>query len=203
MGYAGQSGGLAISNVVFGQYNPGGRLPITMYPASYVDNVSMFDMQMRPLSTNPGRTYNFYTGKAVYEFGIDRSYTTFLYSWNNDTILVRLLRVNVTNTGDMSGDDVILAFVRSRNATMNGEISSIKQLFGFEHVSLGVNQTKAVFFPLTVRHLLIIARDGTKWLHPGSYDILIGQQHMHTFKLYGQSIQWASKKHVFPSNENI
>ncbi|CAF4411342.1 unnamed protein product [Rotaria sp. Silwood2] len=223
MGYAGQSGGLAISNVVFGQYNPGGRLPITMYPASYVDNVSMFDMQMRPVSTNPGRTYNFYTGKAVYEFGIDRSYTTFLYSWNNDTsmsssylilslikknyhehrVLVRLLRVNVTNTGDMSGDDVILAFVRSRNATMNGEISSIKQLFGFEHVSLGVNQTKAVFFPLTVRHLLIIARDGTKWLHPGSYDILIGQQHMHTFKLYGQSIQWASKKHVFPSNENI
>ncbi|CAF2552210.1 unnamed protein product [Rotaria sp. Silwood2] len=223
MGYAGQSGGLAISNVIFGQYNPGGRLPITMYPASYVDDVSMFDMQMRPSSTNPGRTYKFYTGKAVYEFGSGLSYTTFLYSWSNDTsisssysilslikktydehrVLVRLFRVDVTNTGDMSGDDVVLAFVRSRNATMNGEISPIKQLFSFERVSLAVNQTKEVFFPLTVRHLLTIARDGTKWLHPGSYDILIGEQNMHTLKLYGQSIQWASKRHGFPSNESI
>ena len=59
MGYAGQTGGLALSIVIFGQYNPGGRLPITMYPASYVDAVSMFDMQMRPSSTNPGRTYKF------------------------------------------------------------------------------------------------------------------------------------------------
>ncbi|CAF4633238.1 unnamed protein product, partial [Rotaria sp. Silwood2] len=105
MGYAGQSDGLAISNVVFDQYNPGGRLPITMYSASYVDDVT-------------------------------------------------------------------------------------------------VNQTKEIFFPLTVRHLLTIARDGTKWLHPGSYDVLIGQQHMHTLKLYGQSIQWALKRHVFPSNES-
>ncbi|CAF3385873.1 unnamed protein product [Rotaria sp. Silwood2] len=223
IGYAGQSDGLAISNVVFDQYNPGRRLPIAMYSASYVDNVSMFDMQMISSSTNPDRTYKFYTGKAVYKFGSGLSYTTFLYSWNNDSsisssysilslikknydehrVLIRLFRVNVTNTGDISDDDVVLAFVRSRKATMNGEISPIKQLFGFERVSLAVNQTKEVFFPLTVRHLLTIARDGTKWLHPGSYDILIGQQHMHTLKLYGQSIQWASKRHVFPSNENI
>ncbi|CAF4689300.1 unnamed protein product [Rotaria sp. Silwood2] len=106
MGHAGQSDGLAISNVVFDQYNPGGRVPITMYPASYVDDVT-------------------------------------------------------------------------------------------------VNQTKEVFFPLTVRHLLAIAGDGIKWLHPGSYDVLIGQQHMHTIKLYGQSIQWGSKRHGFPSNESI
>ncbi|CAF2734239.1 unnamed protein product [Rotaria sp. Silwood2] len=87
-------------------------------------------------STNPDRTYKFYTGKTVYEFGT-------------------------------------------------------------------VNQTKEVFFPLTVRHLLAIAGDGTKWLHPGSYDVLIGQQHIHTIKLYGQSIQWGSKRHGFPSNESI
>ncbi|CAF4371278.1 unnamed protein product [Rotaria sp. Silwood2] len=203
IGYAGQSDGLAISNVVFDQYNPGRRLPIAMYSASYVDNVSMFDMQMISSSTNPDRTYKFYTGKAVYKFGSGLSYTAFLYSWNNDSILVRLFRVNVTNTGEISGDDVVLAFVRSRNATMNGEISPIKQLFGFERVSLAVNQSKDVFFPLTVQHLLTIARDGTKWLRPGSYDILIGEQHMHTLKLYGQSIQWASKRHVFSSNENI
>jgi hypothetical protein len=85
MGYAGQSGGLALATVVFGQYNPGGRLPFTIYPASYVDAVSMFDMQMRPSSTNPGRTYKFYTGQAVFEFGYGLSYTTFSYAWGNDT----------------------------------------------------------------------------------------------------------------------
>ncbi|CAF3398343.1 unnamed protein product [Rotaria socialis] len=68
IGYPGQSGGLAIATVIFGQYNPAGRLPVTIYPASYVNEVSMFDMQMRPSSTNLGRTYKFYTGQAVYEF---------------------------------------------------------------------------------------------------------------------------------------
>ena len=86
MGYAGQSGGLALGNVMFGQYNPGGRLPITYHPASYVDAVSMFDMQMRPSPTNPGRIYKFYTGQPVFEFGYGLSYTTFNYAWYNDSI---------------------------------------------------------------------------------------------------------------------
>jgi beta-D-xylosidase 4 len=46
----------ALTNVIFGQYNPGGRLPITYYPTSYVDQVPESDMQMRPSTTNPGRT---------------------------------------------------------------------------------------------------------------------------------------------------
>ncbi len=59
MGYTGQAGGMAVATTIFGQYNPGGRLPIAFYPASYVNAVSMFDMQMRPSPTNPGRTYKF------------------------------------------------------------------------------------------------------------------------------------------------
>ena len=84
-GYPGQSGGLAIASVIFGQYNPGGRLPITFYPATYIDQVAMTDMSMRPSSTNPGRTYKFYTGQAVYEFGYGLSYTNFSYTWYNDS----------------------------------------------------------------------------------------------------------------------
>ena len=208
-GYLGQSGGLAISSVVFGQYNPGGRLPITFYPASYVDQVSMFDMNMRPSSTNPGRTYKFYTGQPVFEFGFGLSYTTFAYTWCNDSnsvsysiqslmktnsvrqnFLMQFFRVNVTNTGLMDGDDVVLAYIQPPQVLRDGQTPPIKQLFGFERVHLGVNETKQVFFPFNIETLFTIARDGSKWLHPGQYRIFIGKEHMFTIELYGYSALW-------------
>ena len=217
MGYAGQSGGTAIANVLFGQYNPAGRLPFTMYPASFVNTVSMFDMGMRPSSKNPGRTYKFYTGQAVFEFGSGLSYTTFVYSWNNDTarssysissllktnsaddrIQLQSFRVNVTNTGDMAGDDVVLAFLKSSKATIDEQMAPLKELFGFQRINLAVSQTKEVFFPFHVRDLLTVAQDGSKWLHPGSYNILIGKQHIHTVQLFGRATRWASLKRVSP-----
>ena len=210
MGYAGQSGGLALANVMFGEYNPGGRLPITFYPASYVDAVSMFDMQMRPSPTNPGRTYKFYTGKAVFEFGDGLSYTTFSYSWANDStnsfvsikslmkdnynekkVLAHIYRVNVTNTGDVFGSDIVLAFISPPKSSVTGQTPPIKQLFGFERVALDVNQMAQVYFPLSVQSLLRVARDGTKWLEPGAYQIVIGKQHMHTIHLQGKPARWS------------
>jgi len=212
MGYPGQSGGLALATVIFGQYNPAGRLPVTIYPASYVNAVSMFDMQMRPSPTNPGRTYKFYTGKAVYEFGYGLSYTTFNYTWNNnnnnntflssyfiqsliknndknDRILISLIRINVTNTGELDGDDVVLAYVTSPSIG-DGEIVPFKQLFGFKRVHLAINETKEIFFPFTIAAALTIARDGSKWLHPGLYYITFGQQRMFSIELKGQATRW-------------
>ena len=210
MGYAGQSGGLALANIMFGQYNPGARLPITFYPASYVDAVSMFDMQMRPSPTNPGRTYKFYTGQAVFEFGTGLSYTTFSYSWANDSmtsfasieslmknnfdekkVLAHVYRVNVTNTGDVFGNDVVLAFITPPKSSITGQTPPIKQLFGFERVALDVNQMAQVYFPLNVQSLLRVARDGSKWLEPGAYRIVIGKEHMHTLYLQGKPARWS------------
>jgi beta-D-xylosidase 4 len=213
MGYAGQTGGYALGTVIFGQYNPAGRLPITFYPSSYVDAVNMTDMQMRPSPTNPGRTYKFYTGQAVYEFGDGLSYTTFVYSWSNDTsislyeiqslmkdnynenqVLVHPISVNVTNNGTMEGDDVVLAFITPPQAPINDETPPIKQLCGFERVHLNINETVQVFFSLNVQSLLTIAGDGSKWLHPGQYHISIGKQQMHTIELQGKSAPWPSFK---------
>lgn len=210
MGYAGQAGGLAIASVIFGQYNPAGRLPITFYPASYVDEVPMSDMQMRPSPTNPGRTYKFYTGQAIYEFGTGLSYTSFLYSWNDQvsmnsysidslmkdnydekTALVLQLRVNVTNTGSVAGDDVVLAYISSPQLTENGQSPPIKQLFGFERVHLNVNETVEVFFPLKVNALLSVAHDGSKWLKSGIYRIFIGSTLTRSIKLRGKSARWS------------
>ncbi|CAB4321000.1 unnamed protein product [Prunus armeniaca] len=79
VGYPGQAGGDAIAQVIFGDYNPAGRLPFTWYPKEYADQVQMTDMNMRANTSRnfPGRTYRFYTGKTVYEFGHGLSYSTF------------------------------------------------------------------------------------------------------------------------------
>ncbi|CAF0892301.1 unnamed protein product [Adineta steineri] len=210
MGYAGQSGGLALANVMFGVYNPGGRLPITIYPESYVNAVSMFDMQMRPSSTNPGRTYKFYTGKAIFEFGDGLSYTTFDYSCSNDSLVSKFsiqslmknnyneknvvghpYRVNITNTGMVAGDDVVLAYVIPPQKTFNDQTPPLKKLFGFERVHLNVHESTEVFFPFNMQSLLTVAHDGSKWLEPGFYRILIGKQHIHTIHLQGKPTRWS------------
>lgn len=80
IGYPGETGGKAVAEVIFGDYNPGGRLPMTWYPESFT-SVPMNDMSMRadPSRGYPGRTYRFYTGDRVYRFGHGLSYTNFTY----------------------------------------------------------------------------------------------------------------------------
>ncbi|CAM6032967.1 unnamed protein product [Sphagnum compactum] len=80
VGYPGEAGGQAIANIIFGYHNPGGRLPVSWYPEEYT-KIKMTDMHMRPdrSSGYPGRTYRFYTGKTVYDFGYGLSYSTFTH----------------------------------------------------------------------------------------------------------------------------
>ncbi len=76
--YPSEEGGNALADIITGEYNPSGRLSITLYPSAYVDQINMGDMNMRD---GPGRTYRFYTGDAaVYPFGFGLSYTSFEYS---------------------------------------------------------------------------------------------------------------------------
>ncbi|KAI9103585.1 hypothetical protein K1719_023208 [Acacia pycnantha] len=78
VGYPGEAGGDAIADVIFGCYNPSGRLPMTWYPQSYVDKVPMTNMNMRPdpATGYPGRSYRFYKGETVFAFGDGLSYST-------------------------------------------------------------------------------------------------------------------------------
>ncbi|CAK7355190.1 unnamed protein product [Dovyalis caffra] len=79
VGYPGEKGGRAIADVVFGKYNPGGRLPFTWHKADYVDMLPMASMPLRPIDSlgYPGRTYKFFNGSTVYPFGYGLSYTEF------------------------------------------------------------------------------------------------------------------------------
>lgn len=135
-GYPGQAGGQAMADVIFGAYNPGGRLPYTIFPANFINIAPMFNRYMRPNATSgyPGRTYRFYVGEVVYPYGTGLSYTTFSYSNNTAKPLAvslasvqqyiadiegkhRYLRegaptadyisITVTNTGKVAGSDVV------------------------------------------------------------------------------------------------
>ncbi|CAL9110828.1 unnamed protein product [Musa textilis] len=81
-GYPGEAGGTAISSIIFGEHNPGGKLPVTWYPQDFT-KVPMTDMRMRadPATGYPGRTYRFYTGKPVYQFGYGLSYSKYSYEF--------------------------------------------------------------------------------------------------------------------------
>ncbi|KAM0948412.1 putative xylan 1,4-beta-xylosidase [Dioscorea sansibarensis] len=81
-GYPGEQGGHAIADIVFGKYNPGGRLPLTWYHDDYVKKLPMTSLQLRPNKEfgYPGRTYRFYDGPVVYPFGHGLSYTQYKYT---------------------------------------------------------------------------------------------------------------------------
>ena len=155
VGYPGQSGGQAIAEVLYGKVNPSGRLPYTMYPADYVNQISFFNMSMRAA---PGRTYKFYTGTPVYAFATGLSYTQFTYKWSllpqgvvEDeplTLPVRQLKlgdinyeVEVSNTGKMGGATSVLAYI-----TSDVPGAPMKQLFDFQKIYLDPGQSKKLFF---------------------------------------------------------
>ncbi|CAM6089051.1 unnamed protein product [Calypogeia fissa] len=83
VGYPGQAGGQALAQIIFGDRNPGGKLPMTWYPETFTSwPMTRMDMRPDPASGYPGRTYRFYTGETVYQFGHGLSYSTFIHSFN-------------------------------------------------------------------------------------------------------------------------
>ena len=74
----GAHGAIAVAEAIFGVTNPGGKLPVTMYHSSYINDVQFLDMSMQ---AGPGRSYRFYTGKPLYPFGFGLSYTSFELSF--------------------------------------------------------------------------------------------------------------------------
>ena len=207
-GYPAQSGGDAIADVLFGRYSPAGRLPVTWYPADYVNQVPMTDQSMRAAQGNPGRTYKFYTGKPVYAFGTGLSYTTFDYTTVNavrpayniadlapnaladDPQLKDVaLTLNVTNTGMVASDVVVLGFVSS-SVSPPGVTPPIKELFDFARIHmLSPGASEVITLGLSYRVLGHVDADGHSWLLPGTYRVAIQNEEVvvHEFELVGEA----------------
>jgi beta-D-xylosidase 4 len=120
-GYPGQSGGEALFDIIIGKAAPAGRLPITQYPASYVSEVPMTDMSLRPSPRSPGRTYKWYTGKPVFEFGHGLHYTNFSAS------IVPSKSSTGTSEG-LSSSYAIADLISMCKNTINTPTSSVKYM---------------------------------------------------------------------------
>ena len=147
--YGGQAAGSALADVLFGDYNPGGRLPVTFYKS--VNDLPAFDDYRMA-----GRTYRFFKGSPLYPFGYGLSYTTFAYK-NLRTSSARLraadtliVRVDVTNTGRRTGDEVAQLYVRHLGSRVERPTGDLR---GFRRVTLKPGETHTVAFSLPASSL--------------------------------------------------
>ncbi|XP_068313687.1 beta-xylosidase/alpha-L-arabinofuranosidase 1-like [Pyrus communis] len=203
VGYPGEAGGAAVADVVFGQYNPSGRLPMTWYPQSYVDKVPMTNMNMRPDPSNgyPGRTYRFYTGETVYSFGDGLGYSAFNHKLVRAPKLVSipLEEGHVCHSSSCKSLDVVeercenLAFdihlgVKNMGRMSGGHTvmlfssppavhkSPQKHLLGFEKVFVSARREALVKFNVDVcKHLSVVDELGNRKVALGEHVLHVGR----------------------------
>ncbi len=167
--YPGEFGGNAIADVLFGDYNPAGRLPITFYKSvNDLPDFKSYEME--------NRTYKYFKGEPLFPFGHGLSYTNFTYSnleiedaieAGNDIVL----KVDVTNSGSLNGDEVVQLYLTQDDKKENAPIRS---LIGFERIHLTSGETKTINFTVTKNQYAFIDLDGSKVVEKGNLKISIG-----------------------------
>ncbi|MGD0410606.1 MAG: glycoside hydrolase family 3 C-terminal domain-containing protein [Verrucomicrobiota bacterium] len=169
--YPGQEGGRAVAEVLFGEVNPAGRLPITFYRAT-ADLPSFLDYSMA------NRTYRYFKGKVLWAFGHGLSYTQFKYDAaqldktqvnTNDTLHVK---VDVANTGARDGDEVVQVYFRHVKSAV---AQPLQALCGFERVPVAAKQTAHVDIPVPVKELRYWDTGKKQYVvEAGDYEVLVG-----------------------------
>jgi beta-glucosidase len=168
--YPGEEGGTAIADVLFGDYNPGGRLPVTFYES--VDQLPPFtDYSMQ------GRTYRYFKGVPLYPFGFGLSYTRFNYkTLKLSKSSVRAgaeltVSAEVRNSGDHAGDEVVQLYVTHVAASVP---VPIRTLGGVKRVFLKRGEKQTVSFALTPEQMSVIDDNGKRVIEPGAFSVSVG-----------------------------
>jgi beta-glucosidase len=151
-----------LADVLFGDYNPSGKLPVTFY--KNVDELPDFlDYTMK------GRTYRYYTGEALFPFGYGLSYTTFQMGkpvYSNNTV-----RVNVKNTGTRDGMETVQVYIRN-TADKEGPLKTLR---AYQQVSLKAGESKTISIPLSRQSFEgWDAKTNTMRVVPGKYELMVG-----------------------------
>jgi beta-glucosidase len=169
--YLGQEGGTAAADVLFGDYNPAGRLPITV-PRS-VGQLPDYYYQ----KPSAKRGFLGSTVEPLFPFGYGLSYTTFNYGTPRlDPASIgpegmTKVSVEVTNSGKVRGDEVVQLYLRDEVSSVT---RPVKELRGFRRISLAPGETKTVEFPLGFSELSFLNRDMHRVVEPGTFKIMVG-----------------------------
>lgn len=169
MFWAGEEGGTAIADVLFGDYNPGGRLPYTVYRSVQdIPPMSEYDI-------TKGFTYMYFNGDVDWAFGHGLSYTTFEYSnlkvAGNIPVGPLTVTADIRNSGTRAGDEVVQLYVRDVEASVR---RPKKQLMAFERISLRQGETRTVSFAVPPERLGFWD-DKKGWIvEPGAFEVMVG-----------------------------
>jgi len=168
--YGGQSAGTAIADVLFGDYNPAGRLPVTFYKADS-DLPGFNDYSME------GRTYRYFKGKALYPFGYGLSYSSFKYDMLKIPATIKIgkavtITARVTNTGKRDGEEVAELYVSSeQHKTIKAPLKALK---GFRRMMLKAGESTIISFHLSPEQLSLVNEAGKAYEPKGKMTISVG-----------------------------
>ena len=168
--YPGEEGGTAIADVLFGDYNPAGRLPVTFYKS--VDQLPPFtDYSMQ------GKTYRYFTGAPLYPFGFGLSYSNFKY--DGLKLSAKQIRagenvkvsVNVSNTSNRPGEEVVQLYLKDVQASVP---VAIRSLGGIKRISLKPGEKQTVTFTISSDQMTVIDNSGKRVIEPGEFLVSVG-----------------------------
>jgi beta-glucosidase len=167
--YPGQAAGTAIADVLFGDYNPAGRLPVTFYKS--IDQLPLFeDYSMK------GKTYRYFQGYPLYPFGYGLSYSQFEYGAMTIPAQVEVgkdvtVSVDVKNTGTFAGEEVVQVYVTDLEASVPVPIRS---LAGFQRIFLKPGEKRSMSFTISPRQLSVIDKEYKRVIEPGKFEVSVG-----------------------------
>jgi beta-glucosidase len=170
--YPGEEGGRAVADVLFGDHNPAGRLPIT-FPISEAQLPLVYNHK----PTGRGDDYNNLTGLPLFPFGFGLSYTHFDYSnihldkkqiKSNESVIVH---ATITNSGDREGDEVVQLYIRDMIASVARPVLELK---GFQRIHLKAGESKDIAFKITPTMLQMLNEQMKTVVEPGEFRIMIG-----------------------------
>ena len=168
--YPGEEGGKAVAEVIFGDYSPAGRLPVTFYKS----NDELPDIRNYSMV---GRTYRYFEGEPLYPFGYGLSYTNFKYSSlkispceikKGDSVKIS---VDLENIGKKGGEEVAQLYLSQNSQLFR---LPIRELRGFQRMFLGVNEKKTITFEINQKDYAIVNLEGERTIQPGRVTISVG-----------------------------
>jgi beta-glucosidase len=170
--YPGEEGGTAVADVIVGDYNPAGRLPITFPMAE-----GQLPLYYNHKPTGRGDDYVDLTGQPLFPFGFGLSFTTFEYTGLRvepaqiSALESATVRCTVTNTGSAAGDEVVQLYVRDVLASV---ARPVMELRGFQRVRLQPNESREVTFQVGPEHLRMLDREMNWIVEPGAFRLMVG-----------------------------